>query len=232
MRLRDELGIEVSVVTGREARKFHPKLWLMETADGMRVLAGSGNLTAGGLAGNAEQFDAWCPDKDDAKVQLDRFKRLTAGAIPLDRFEGSPGWHAWINFEGERRAVDEQIEALDERLVAEGDLMANLWKLYADMGVAKLKEEDGSTYNRGGFRLVIEGRRGAKTPVAIISSLCRETTPGFERARRNDHLDLAAEVLAVDPQTTYHGLIPEEIRNAAETRLRQAETAGCAPSGV
>jgi HKD family nuclease len=45
--LRDDLGADVWVVIGRRARAFHPKLWLIEDADGMSVLSGSGNLTEG-----------------------------------------------------------------------------------------------------------------------------------------------------------------------------------------
>ncbi|MEJ7876888.1 MAG: phospholipase D family protein, partial [Solirubrobacterales bacterium] len=55
--LRDELGAAVSVVIGRHASAFHPKLWLFETGDVLTVLSGSGNLTSTGLRGNDEQFE-------------------------------------------------------------------------------------------------------------------------------------------------------------------------------
>jgi HKD family nuclease len=52
-----KLGVAVSVVVGNRASHFHPKLWLLEHEDGLRVLAGSGNLTRGGLCDNDEQFE-------------------------------------------------------------------------------------------------------------------------------------------------------------------------------
>jgi len=232
LRLRDELGAKVSVVTGREAHRFHPKLWLIEADGEMRVLSGSGNLTGGGLDGNSEQFEAWSVDGDGAEAQLERFAKLTARAIPLRQFEGSAGWDLWIKQREAQKAFEKSVDELGRELIeitdAEADLLADLWNLYDEMGAAKLKEPDGSTYRRSGFRLVIEGNRSAKTPVAIISSLCRETTPGFVRARDNDALDVAAEVLAVDPTKRYHELIPGEIRAAAEARLRAAEGEGFA----
>ena len=45
----DELGAEVRLVAGRNAARFHPKLYLFEAPKRFVVLAGGGNLTAGGL---------------------------------------------------------------------------------------------------------------------------------------------------------------------------------------
>jgi HKD family nuclease len=234
-KLRDKYGVRVSVVGGGNAGRFHPKLWLIEVGDELRVLSGSGNLTAGGLEGNSEQFEAWAVDADDRVEQIERFAKLTKGAMLLDFFEETPLWQAWLEQDEKRKSSDLEMTALDVELIAIGtaeeDLKADLRKLYDDMQ-GQLKEENGHIYNRGGYRRVIEGRMGSKTPVAIVSSLCRDMTKGFERARRNNRLDLAAEVLVVDPTKAYHGLITEEIRSAAEARLRQAEEEGCAPSGV
>jgi hypothetical protein len=236
LRLRDELGARVSVVTGTKAHRFHPKLWLIEAEGEMRVLSGSGNLTGGGLEGNSEQFEAWTADEDGAKIQIERFTKLTAGAIPLSQFEGSAGWDLWIEQREARKAFETSVEHLDQKLIeitgAEADLLADLWNLYDTIREAKLKEPDGKAYGGSGFRLMIGGHRGPKTPVEIISSLCRETTRGFIRARDNGALDVAAEVLAVDPTKSYHGLIPAEIRRAAEGRLRAAEEEGFASPTV
>jgi hypothetical protein len=234
-KLRDRYGVKVSVVAGGDAGRFHPKLWLIDTGDALHVLSGSGNLTAGGLEGNAEQFEAWTAGADERKEQIERFAKLTGGAILLDRFEETPTWQAWLEQDERRKALNSEMAALDDELTvlgaAEEDLAADLRKLYEDMK-GQLREENGHIYNRGGFRRVIEGHRGSKTPVAIASSLCAEMTKGFQRARRNDRLELAAEVLVVDPAKSYHELIPAEVRSAAEARLRQAEAEGCTPSGV
>lgn len=83
--LRDRLGARVGVVVGAEAPGFHPKLWLLQGGDGLGVLAGSGNLTAGGLRDNREQFElVEVHDPEEIEAHEQRFEDLTAGAVPLE----------------------------------------------------------------------------------------------------------------------------------------------------
>lgn len=72
--LRDEVGADVSVVIGRHARAFHPKLWIIERPDKIVVLSGSGNLTNGGMVANDEQFDVieYATGSDDAAESVRR----------------------------------------------------------------------------------------------------------------------------------------------------------------
>jgi hypothetical protein len=94
-RAREELGVKVSVITGREALAFHPKLWLLRARTEMRVLSGSGNLTAGGLSANREPFEVLITDDpDQIDAQVDRYENLTAGALPLERVKGTIAWTA------------------------------------------------------------------------------------------------------------------------------------------
>jgi hypothetical protein len=226
IRLRKELQVQVSVVSGTRAQRYHPKLWLIDAGDELRVLSGSGNLTEGGLNGNDEQFEVWSVNGEEAEVQRRRFAMLTKDAEPLEVFEETPRWQRWVEQETERKALakehDRQLILIE---AAEKDLRVDLETLYEDMA-GQLRKKNGHVYNRSGFRLVIRGHKGPKTPVAIISSLCREMTPGFERARRNERLDLAAEQLVVDPTKSYHPLIPAEVREASATRLAEAAEPG------
>lgn len=237
VRLRDDLEVAVSVVGQPDAIRYHPKLWLIEAEDKMQVLSGSGNLTAGGLTRNSEQFEAWPVEADDVQEQRDRFTELTAKAVPLDRFQRTPQWRTWLEQQEKRKEFEQEVADLDDELIevgdAEAELIADLERLYLDLGEAKLKDQEGKVKFPHGFRRVIRNQWGTKlTPVEIIESLCHDMTPGFERARDNNKLYLAAEVLAVEPTKKYHELIAPEIRDAAEQRLRKAEEEGYAPSGI
>src|SRR4051794_16456042 len=75
VRLRDELNAMVTLVMGPEALHFHPKLWLVRSPTTLSVLAGSGNLTDGGLVANVEQFDLNEYAHDSAAAQ-DQERRL------------------------------------------------------------------------------------------------------------------------------------------------------------
>jgi len=83
--LRERLGAEVSVVIGKHARAFHPKLWLVESGGKLAVLSGSGNLTGSGMTTNDEQFEVLMLDaaSDAAAAHVDRLETITRHALPL-----------------------------------------------------------------------------------------------------------------------------------------------------
>lgn len=104
----DRLEAEVRVVSGPDALAFHPKLWISRTDRETWVLSGSGNLTAGGLATNAEQFELMrfphtratvtAPARTDPLVdehtqRMHRFREL---GRPLRELIGSPTWTTWL----------------------------------------------------------------------------------------------------------------------------------------
>jgi len=227
--LRDELDARVAVVVGATASRFHPKVWLLSGKDGLWVLSGSGNLTAAGLRENREQFEILhASDTASIKVQEDRFDDLTAGAVPLDEFEGSIAWRTWVEQQARRRRLAEQIADLDQA-VAEShsvsrerdkeDLMRDLWDIYDKTLAAKLRKKDGAVYVPGGLRLQLEGKRGSGEPVLIVKSLCRNGTEGFGTIEENNRRDLTVESLVVDETKSYHTLFPVETHRLARERL-------------
>jgi hypothetical protein len=238
IRLRDELRVKVSVIAEEKARRFHPKLWLIEAGEEMRVLSGSGNLTAGGMNGNREQFEVSSCAGAEIENQLNRFAALTTGAVRLDSFEGSIAWRTWQAQEKERRALAERQKALDEELAAEkadnreadkSELTRDLWEIYDLTIAAELKKLNGRAYIPSGLRLELEGHRGSDEPVRLASRLCRRGTDGFDELCRHDRLDLTVEYLVADEGKRYHTLFRREIRDAAAARLREAEDRGLTP---
>ena len=61
------------------------------------VLAGSGNLTLGGIEGNFEQFELIkVPiNGEEASADEERFLELTGSARSLETVEGSVAWSVW-----------------------------------------------------------------------------------------------------------------------------------------
>lgn len=235
--LRDRVGVDVSVIAGPDAARFHPKLWLLERSDGgLRVLSGSGNLTEQGLRDNREQFEILSvEDAAEVAAQQRRFDALTSGAIPLGRFEGSIAWRTWIEQLRRRAEIAARVAALDRALAEshpidrEPDkqlLMDDLWELYELTLEAKLKKEDGKTYVPSGLRLQLEGKRGPKEPVPIAASICKSGTEGFDTIlRTNNRRDLTVEWLVVDETKKYHDLFPEETLRLSAERLGKPSSA-------
>jgi hypothetical protein len=93
----DELGADVRLVTGSDAARFHPKLYLVANRDRLVVLAGSGNLTAGGLRDNVEQFECLVLPASSpvALAQERRFNLLWDQGAPLEEIRSTRFWEAW-----------------------------------------------------------------------------------------------------------------------------------------
>jgi hypothetical protein len=115
-----DLGADVRVVMGAQAPRFHPKLWISSHADGTRVLSGSGNLTAGGLDQNHEQFellDLRLPDRElEAAAHQKRWNAFFALGSPLADAIASPAWAEWISQQSRRRQLTTELAELDRRL--------------------------------------------------------------------------------------------------------------------
>src|SRR5690349_1057854 len=207
--LKEKVGASISLVTGPDARLFHPKLWILESEDDtLEVLSGSGNLTVGGLSQNREQFEtAHVIDQHEIDAQWRRFAALTEGAITLEEMVGSVAWKEWEQQMPERRRLVKREEDLDERLAssapknmdkAKDTLRADLWGIHDKTLKEKLPKPEGGTYNPGHFRLELEGHRGVTDPVHIVGRICRRTTRGFGVIRNSGRWDLTVESLVVD----------------------------------
>ncbi len=95
--LRDQIAADVSVVIGKHAREFHPKLWMVTRSDKVVVISGSGNLTYGGLVANNEQFEIIELALGDPAIRAhhDRLDALTGHAVALDAVENAAIWKEW-----------------------------------------------------------------------------------------------------------------------------------------
>lgn len=232
--LRDDLGASVSVVTGADAQAFHPKLWLLLGDDAMHVVSGSGNLTDGGLAGNREQFEIFkIDDEEGVEEQWKRFQALTRGAIALEEMIDSIAWREWRQQTQRRAWLAREQRALDKRLAnsptknleeAKKALKRDLWEIHDLTLREKLPKPDGGTYNPSGFRLEIEGHRGATDPVHVVGRLCRRQTRGFDVIKESNRWDLTVESLIVDPNKPYYELFKGDLRDLSEQRLKQFPT--------
>src|SRR4051812_32002367 len=115
-----DLGANVRVVMGVHAPQFHPKLWISSSADWTFVLSGSGNLTAGGLDQNHEQFELLglrLPDRElEAAAHHARWKAFFALGSPLADAIASPAWDEWIAQQSRRRQLTTELAELDRRL--------------------------------------------------------------------------------------------------------------------
>lgn len=115
-----DLGADVRVVMGAQAPRFHPKLWISSSADWTRVLSGSGNLTAGGLDQNHEQFELLSlrlPDRElEAAAHQERWNAFFTLGSPLADAIAPPAWAEWIAQQSRRRQLATQLAELDRRL--------------------------------------------------------------------------------------------------------------------
>jgi nucleotide-binding universal stress UspA family protein len=119
-----DLSADVRVVMGAHASRFHPKLWISRNADWLRVLSGSGNLTAGGLDQNHEQFELLglrLPDHElEADAHQKRWNAFFALGSPLADAIASPAWAEWIAQQSRRRQLKAELAKLDRRLADSG----------------------------------------------------------------------------------------------------------------
>jgi HKD family nuclease len=231
--LRDELGVEVSVVIGRHASAFHPKLWLIRSADRLSVLSGSGNLTDGGLVTNNEQFElSHTPlDSEAALNQEARFERLTTNAFRLDEIENTTIWSEWLTVIKQQRRHWLELQRLETQLASrevvtsrEGDkrmLLDDLIELYEVTVAARLETKEGRRYVPTRFKQGIERARDRGDPVRMVYRICRHQTGGFDVILGADRPDLTVEALVVDETKPYHDLFTDETRRLSAERLRQ-----------
>lgn len=231
-----ERGAEVKVAIARAAPGFHPKLWLLD--DPMRgrlsVLSGSGNLTAGGLSRNVEQFEFWELDRNSvaAAEQHERFDHLTASAVAIERVEGGVRWQEWLEllkqqkqakraFEGRERRLSERepVPGTEAALI---ELAHDLWQLYHGIVEAGLTGEGGGPYRPNRFLQTL--RRiddGTADAVTTATNLCRRQSTGFDVLLVNDQPQLTVEALVVDDSKSYHHLFSSETKALATARLAQ-----------
>ena len=126
----DQLGADVRVVIGADAARFHPKLWVARTPKETWVLSGSGNLTAGGMRDNDEQFELFrlehhstalsgrsSGSNEAASDHLSRWRGFFDQGLPLGQARTSPGWAEWEAQLDRRAELRAQIDRLDRALV-------------------------------------------------------------------------------------------------------------------
>lgn len=115
-----QLGAKVRLVVGAEAARFHPKLYLVERQEQLVVLSGSGNLTAGGLRDNVEQFELHTlrPSTPEALDHEKRFNELWEKGEPLEDLRSTGFWEEWTEAYRRRRALREPEDEIDAHLDA------------------------------------------------------------------------------------------------------------------
>jgi hypothetical protein len=225
-------GVNVSVVVGSGAERFHPKLWLVHRSDGLHVLAGSGNLTAGGMNGNDEQFEYLHVPSDDPysiDAQRRRFVRLTAGAVTLESVRVSPYWTLWQQQLKERKQLAEQGRTLDRALQKAADATLKIEILYADLvalyerskAEVRIPSPSGGTrpYVASYFKRAIDNSRGTTGPIPVLARMVKGTTEGYDHLAEQHRPDLMVETLVVDISKPYHGLFSEEMVAHAQANL-------------
>lgn len=228
-----ELGVEVSVVIGRGASEFHPKLWLARSAGQLLVLSGSGNLTEAGLLENDEQFDLsrMAADSTEALDQEERFERLTLNAVKLDDVLGTTIWSEWLTVVTKQRMHHRELYRLEEKLSSRqvrpsrdkdrALLIADLMELYEETVIAKLPTRKGRHYVPTRFLQAIRRAEAGGDPVLLVYRMCRYETDGFGVILDADRADLTVESLVVDTAKPYHDLFTDSTRALSAERLKQ-----------
>jgi MoaA/NifB/PqqE/SkfB family radical SAM enzyme len=231
-RAQEELGIKVSAVVGPEAQRFHPKLWLLRIGDEMRVLSGSGNLTAGGLRDNREQFEVMITsDPDVVASNVARYEDLTAGAIPLERMRKTIAWDEWLRQIRERDRLHRELSRLDQKLAKssavdrEDDrrrLLADLNDIYArTVAATNIRRRDGQKHVPSRFLQGIKRAEESGNPVRLVFNMCRHKTEGFDVLLEAKRPDLTVEALVVNEGKSYHDLFQEETKRLSAERLEE-----------
>jgi HKD family nuclease len=233
IRLRDELGIEVSLVIGRHAAAFRPKLWLVRSTTHLSVLSGSGNLTLGGLVSNVEQFELLQvdPTSDDAGAHEARYDGLTTDAVPLADIHDTAIWHEWLSVLKRQRAHLRELRRLESQLnsrefarsrAADNQrLLEDLDDLYERTVAANLVQHDGRHYVPSRFKQGIERVRNGADPVLFVTRVCRRASDGFNIILDADRRDLTAELLVVDESKPYHDLFSQTSKELSLERLHR-----------
>jgi len=231
--LRDRLGAQVSVAIGRDSMRFHPKLWLARTDDELKVLSGSGNLTAGGLAENVEQFESTrMPLRSEEAIQQEeRFIELTGGTYLLENVEGSVVWDSWLTTITKAKSSRILIQQLEQKLdqvpvklrpeEERRQLLADLYAIYEATVEMDLLTPKGRVYRPTRFLVGINRARDSGDPFELVSRLCRQQTGGFDIILQHDLPHLTVEALVVDEGKPYHDLFSQRTKELAATRLKQ-----------
>lgn len=233
------MGVDVSVVIGRNAAKYHPKLWLIERDGRLIVVSGSGNLTEGGLVGNDEQFEVIELEAggDDAAAQQDRLELLTRHAQPLDAIENSAIWLEWLDVRKKQARLRADIERLErnlrmhdpipDRAADKQKLIEDLQKIYDDTVAADLKQADGRRYYPTRLLVAIRrARAGERDPVKLVTDTIRRHTEGLDILLDGGRVDLTLEWLVVDESKPYHDLFGARSIELAQARIEDFRQAG------
>jgi hypothetical protein len=225
-------GVAVSVVAGARAVRFHPKLWLTDRPDGLYVVAGSGNLTAGGLRDNDEQFELLhVPATDTAAMaaQEARFGRLTRDAVPLAAVRSSSYWSLWKQQLAKRRELAAEERKLDDALVRAADAGLAVEVLYADLvdlyertkAEVRIPAADGGSrpYVASYFKRAIDNSRKTTGPVPVVARMVKGQTEGFDHLAEAHRPDLMVETLVLDATKPYHRLFDRTTVAHAQANL-------------
>lgn len=231
--LRDEFGVDVSVVIGRDASAFHPKLWLARSNDRLSILSGSGNLTEGGLVVNKEQFElSQMPiESEAAHRQEARFDKLVLGAVRLNEVVDTTIWTEWqtvlVKQRLHRRELNRLEGSLNQREIRPSRqkdrelLIADLMELYELTVADRLTTKQGRQYVPTRFLQGIRRAEASGDPVQLVYRICRYQTDGFDVILDADRPDLTVESLVIDTAKPYHDLFTEATRRLSAERLQQ-----------
>ena len=230
---RDRLGAKVSVVIGKHAKGYHPKLWLFRSDETLSILSGSGNLTGGGITTNDEQFEVirLDVDSDEAKAHEERFAVLTARAVSLNDLEGTTIWAEWLAVmkaqSAARRQIQQAAANFDKREVIlnrhedKQKLLADLDELYDLTVAAQLPRKDGQPYYPTRFKQGVDRARDGGDPVELVTRMCRRQTEGFDVILNAERPELTVEYLVLDESKPYYDLFSPSTRKLSAERLQQ-----------
>jgi hypothetical protein len=237
--LRDQLGADVSVVIGRHASAFHPKLWLVGGAEETIVIAGSGNLTDGGLLTNDEQFELTRLTSGDPLIAAhhDRLDHLTRHALALDVIEGSAIWREWLEVRKRQQRIRAQLisaernlsqrDPVPDRAIHKAQLIDDLQQIYNKMVAADLPRADGARYYPTRLLVAINAaRNGEREPVKVVSDTIRRHTDGLDILLQAGRVDLTLEWLVADDTKPYHDLFNARSQQLARDRIEAFRRAG------
>lgn len=229
----EDLGASVSVVIGSEAARFHPKLWLIYSADDLIVLSGSGNLTSGGLRDNAEQFELGriqLADEASVAEQEKRFETLGAGARSLEDLRSTGFWTVWTQQTEARDEIARRLHELDSRLSLTADASLAHEELYKDLvGIyektkieVKIPNPSGGErpYVASRFKQAIDRGRREGTLVPVVKGIVGRRTEGFEHLAQASRPDLMVETLVLNEEKPYHRLFDGQTKQNARRNLR------------
>jgi HKD family nuclease len=227
-----EVGVEVALVVGSEAHHFHPKLWLISRPSRLDVVSGSGNLTSGGLSGNAEQFECFSIPSDDIDAvnrQTKRFSDLTRAAVPLEKLLKTPFWSAWelqeaarLKAQAEARELEDQLARNANSEVAKAELYEDLLGLYEQTKAeVVIVDQDGNMrpYVATRFKQSIDIGHADGSIVARVHGIVRKPTEGFNHLAEAGRFDLMVESLVLDAEKRYHCLFSAATQERARTNL-------------